>query len=142
METLEFSKESVSVRWNNLTSYFGDPYKMATGLSNMIKPFCGEGDVVARLRKVDLVVKLHNVDNVATVIPLFLEGDALALHLELSDWDQEGVDIIHTRLKQVFAEGPYEAYEKLKSVIWTGESVDVYTNKIKQLMDTEVIVQR
>ena len=40
VETLEFSQESVSACLTNLTSYFGDPYKMATGLSNMIKPFC------------------------------------------------------------------------------------------------------
>ena len=86
VETLEFSQESVSVRQTYLTtSYFGNPYRMATGLSNMIKPFCSEGDVVAWLRKVDLVVKLQNVDNVATVVPLFLKGDALALYLELNE---------------------------------------------------------
>ena len=52
MEILEFSQESVSVRWANLTtSYFGDPYKMVTVLSNMIIPFCGEGDVMTWLRK-------------------------------------------------------------------------------------------
>ena len=57
---------------------------MASSLSNIIKPFYGEGDVVAWLRKVDLLVKLQNVDNVAAVISLFLEDDALALYLELS----------------------------------------------------------
>ena len=69
------------------------------------------------------MAKLQNIDNAATVIQLFLEGDALALYLELSERDQEDVNIICTRLKQVFAEVPYEAYEKLKSVWWTGESV-------------------
>ena len=113
------------------TSYLGDHYKKATGLRNMIKLFCSEEDVVTWLRKVNQVVKLQNVDNVAALIPLFLEDDALAIYLELSKWDQKDVDIIRTRLKQAFAEGLYEAYEKLKSVWWIGESVDVYANKIK-----------
>ena len=84
---------------------------MATSLSNKVKPFFREGDVVAWLRKVNLVVKLLNVDNVAAVIPLFQESDTLALYLELSEQDQEDVDIIRMRLKQAFAESPYEIEE-------------------------------
>ena len=41
----------------------------------------------------------------AAVIPLFLWGDTLALYLELSERDQEDMDIICTRLKQAFVEG-------------------------------------
>ena len=99
VEILESNQESVSVHRTNLTtSYFGVFYKMATGLNNMIKPFCGEGDVVAWLRKVDLVAKLQNVDSVTAVIPLFLEGDALGLYLELNGRDMKDGDIICTRL--------------------------------------------
>ena len=61
------------------------------------------------------MAKLQNMDNFAIVIPLFLEGDTLAL-LELNECDQEDVNIICTRLKQAFAKCPYEAYEKLKSL--------------------------
>ena len=89
----EFSQESVNVHWTNSTSYFGNPYKKATGLSNIIKPFCSEGDVVVWLRKFDLETKWQNMDNVVAVIPLFLEGDALALCLELSEQDQDSNNI-------------------------------------------------
>ena len=108
---------------------------MATGLNNMIKPFCGEGDVVAWIKKVELVAKLQKIEDVATVIPLFLEGDALALYLEMNERDQEDADKIRNKLKKAFAEGPFEAYEKLKRVRWTGESVDVYANKIRRLVE-------
>ena len=90
---------------------------------------------MAWLTKVNLVAKLQNVDNVTTVIPFFLESDTLALYLELSEQDQEDVDIICMRLKQAFAEGLYEAYEKLKNEQWTREMVDVYKNKIKRLVE-------
>jgi len=112
------------------------PAKMASAqLSNIIKPFCGDGDVIAWLKKVQLVAKLQKITDVATMIPLFLEGDALALYLEMSERDQEDADLIRSRLISAFAEGPFVAYEKLKRVKWTGESVDVYANKIKRLVD-------
>ena len=109
--------------------------QMATGLTNMIKPFSGEGDVVAWIKKVELVAKLQKIEDVATVIPLFLEGDALAMYLEMSDRDQEDAERIRLKLTKAFAEGPFEAYERLKRVRWTGESVDVYANNIKRLVE-------
>ena len=84
--------------------------QMATGLSNMIKPFCGEGDMVAWLKKVELVAKLQKIEDVATVIPLFLEGDALAMYLEMNERD---ADMIRLKLTKAFAEGPFGAYERL-----------------------------
>ena len=108
---------------------------MATGLNNLIKPFTGDGDVVAWLKKVDLVARLQKVEDVAALIPLYLEGDALALYLEMSPADQQRTEAIQGRLKTAFAEGPFEAYEKLRRVRWSGESVDVYANKIRQLVE-------
>ena len=134
MKILEFIQESVSMSQTNLTSYFSNPYKMDTSLSTMIKPFSSEEDVVVWLRNVNLVIKLQKLNYVAAVIPLFLEGEALALYLELSEQDQENVDIIRDWNKH-FAKGLYETYEKLVSVLWIRESVDVYANKIKQLVE-------
>ena len=42
----------------------------------------------------------------------------------MSDEEQPDKDIKETRLKKAFTEGPFEAYEKLIKVKWTGESVD------------------
>ena len=54
----------------------------------MIKPFSGEGDVVEWLRKVRLVAKLQNIADLASLIPLYLEGDALVLYLEMKEHEQ------------------------------------------------------
>ena len=42
---------------------------------DMVKTFSGEGDVEAWLAKVELVAKLTSIDDVASFIPLYLEGE-------------------------------------------------------------------
>ena len=54
---------------------------------DMIKPFTG-GDVVSWLKKVTLVAKLQKLSDFASFIPLYEEGDPLALYLELSEEPQ------------------------------------------------------
>lgn len=100
---------------------------------DVIPPFSGEGDVVGWIKKVKLVAKLQHVPDLASFIPLFLQGDALALYLEMNNAEQEDAELIEMRLVTAFTEGPFEAYEKLQRFKWTGESVDVYANKIKRL---------
>ena len=51
--------------------------------SKTIKSFDGEGDVAAWLAKIELVASLTDVKDVAKLVPLYLEGGALALYLEL-----------------------------------------------------------
>ena len=80
-----------------------------------------------------LVAKLQKVQDLASFIPLFLHGDALALYLEMSNEDQVRAEQMEMRLVTAFAEGSFEAYEKLKRFKWTGESIDVYANTIKRL---------
>ena len=63
---------------NSTTSYFGTMAKVRLG-SDILKPFSGEGDMVAWLKKVRFVARLQQVDDVASLLPLYLEGDALAL---------------------------------------------------------------
>ena len=48
-----------------------------------IRPFDGEGDVVAWPAKVELVASLTETKDVAKLVPLYLEGGALALYLEM-----------------------------------------------------------
>ena len=100
---------------------------------DMIRPFKGEGDLVAWLSKVKLVAKLQKIDDLSVFIPLFLEGDALAIYLELSSSEQASADTIEARLKEAFTDGPFEAYGKLVRMKWAGEPVDVYANEIKRL---------
>ena len=89
--------------------------------SKMIQPFSGEGNVIAWLKKVDLVASPKGIPNVASLIPLFLEGDALVLYLELSDEDKKDANIIRIQLMRRFSKNPCEAYEKFKKMKWTGE---------------------
>lgn len=101
--------------------------------SDMIHPFTGEGEFVAWLKKVKLVAKLQKISDLASFLPLFLEGDALAIYLEMKESDQTDADKIEARLKEAFTDGPFVAYRKLVQVKWTGEQVDVYANEIRRL---------
>ena len=64
---------------------------MESGLPSLgedvMPPFSGEGDVVRWIKKVKLVAKLQEVQDLASFISLFLHGDALALYLEMSNED-------------------------------------------------------
>lgn len=100
---------------------------------DMIRPFSGTGDVVAWIAKVKLVARLQKVDDVASFLPLYLEGDALALYLQLSEKDQQDVSRIEQKLKEAFSDSPFTAFGKLAMTRWEGESVDVYANELKRL---------
>lgn len=101
--------------------------------SDMMRCFDGTGDVVAWLKKAKLVAKLMEITDVASFIPLYLEGDAMALYLEMTEADQTKVEKIENRLKEAFAQGKFEAYGKLKGLRWKGEQVDVFANEIRRL---------
>ncbi|KAK3884733.1 hypothetical protein Pcinc_011050 [Petrolisthes cinctipes] len=98
----------------------------------MIKPFTGEGDVVAWLTKVRLVARLMKVSDVANLIPLYLEGDALALFLEMDESAQSDADKIEARLKEAYADGTFTAFGKLVQMKWMGEQVDVFATEIRR----------
>ena len=102
--------------------------------SDIIKSFSGEGDVVAWLKKVRLVAKLQLVDDMASLLPLYLKGDALALYMEMEDNDQKQIEQIETQLKEVFTNDAFAVYRKMTMIRWAGECVDVYANKIRQLV--------
>ena len=59
---------------------------------DVIPPFSGESHVVGWIKMVKLVAKLQKVQNLASFIPLFLHGDAVALPLEMSNEDQVQVE--------------------------------------------------
>lgn len=89
--------------------------------SGIIKPFHGYGDVVAWLKKIEDVVSL---------LTLYLVVDVLQLYLEMDEDQQMNINLTGTQLKEVFLGRAFSACEKLKLVSWTGEHVDVYANKI------------
>ena len=101
--------------------------------SDMIKPFSGEGDVVAWLQKIKLVSKLSKVEEIQNLIPLYLEGSALAVYMEMSEDDKRSAEKIEERLKEVYTDGPFVAFAKLSNLKWKGEAVDAYANELRRL---------
>ena len=99
---------------------------------DILKPFSGKGDVAAWLKKVRLVARLQLADDVASLLPFYLEGDALALYMEMKEEDQKDVSLIEAQLKEAFTDCAFTAYRKLTMGRWAGERVDVYANKIRQ----------
>ena len=70
--------------------------------------------------------------DLASFLPLYLEGDALAVYLEMKEKDQTNIDL-EARLKEAFTDSPYIAYARLINVRWTGEPVDVFATEIRRL---------
>ena len=99
----------------------------------VIKPFSGEGDMVARLMNMRLMAKLQNIADLASLILLYLDGDALALYLEIYEHEQIDVKRIEDRLKEAFTGGVVVSDNKLSRIYWTGQTVDVYVNEIRRL---------
>ena len=81
--------------------------------SDIIKPFSGEGDMVVWLKKVRLVVKLQQVDDVGSLLSLYLGDDAWALYMEMEEDDQKQIEQIEAWLKEVFAVDAFAAYRKV-----------------------------
>ena len=68
----------------------------------------------------------------ASLLPLYLKGDALALYMEMEEDDQKQIEQIEARLKDAFPDDVFAVYRKVTMIRWAGERVDVYTNKIRQ----------
>ena len=107
--------------------------KVTKVTTDMVKPFSGDGDVVAWIEKVKLVAKLAGVVDIATLLPLYLEGSALSVYLEMSEKEREDAKSIIARLKEVYSDSAFVAYSKLTKVKWAGESVDVLSTELRRL---------
>ena len=101
--------------------------------SKVIRPFDGEGDVVAWLAKVELVASLTDVKNVAKLVTLYLDGGAVALHLELSEEKREDYNLLSRELLRAYSDSEFVAYSKLRAAKWVGEPVDVFVNSVRKL---------
>ena len=111
--------------------------KMASFVKHdVLRAFNGDGDLVAWLQKAELVARLTNIKDVASFIPLYLEGGALAVYLEMDSEEQKQFDMIKKRLKEAFTDNEFVAYSKLRESRWTGEPVDVYANELRRLART------
>ena len=72
---------------------------------------------MAFITKVELVAALKKkIDDEAKFLPLYLEGHALAIYLEMGETERKHPAKIKNRLKEAFCDGPFVAYAKLSSM--------------------------
>ena len=103
-------------------------------LDSLIRSFDGAGSVEDWIAKVKHVCTVKKITDVASVLPLFLEGSAFAVFKQLPDADQLVSAKIERALLDAFALDPFCAFEKLASRRWSqGEPVDVYLADLKRL---------
>lgn len=96
-----------------------------------IKTFNGSGDVSAWITRVELVSKMTQNTNLATLIPLHLDGGALAVYMEMTEEEKADGDKLKDKLLEVFGDGAFKSYGKLVTHRYDGSSVDVYMNQLK-----------
>ena len=106
--TTQQGRPLTSQKRNETTSYFGEVCAMAAkklSTDKIITGFSGDGDVAAWLAKVELVAKLTGEKDLATLIPLYLEGSALALYLELAEEKRADAALLKKELLRAFSDG-------------------------------------
>ena len=84
----------------------------------------------------ELVASLSETKDVAKLVPLYLEGGALALYLEMDAAKRADYNLLSQELIlliRAYSDSELVAYSKLRTVKWTGEPVDVFANDIQKL---------
>ena len=102
-------------------------------LAELIRPFNGQSDVMEWLSKLELTAELREVDKLEKVIPLFLEGHAHNLYLELSTDEKKSAQSIKDALIKAFGVNRFKAYEQFVRRVWRDEPVDIYATDLKRL---------
>ena len=54
-----------------------------------------------------------------------MEGDALALYMEMEEDNQKQIEQIEAHLKEPFTNDAFAVYRKVTMIKWAGECVDV-----------------
>jgi hypothetical protein len=117
------------------TSYSG--VSGAIRLQDVIQRFSGEKpgeEITVWIRQVRLVARLQNLGDLCAVVPLFLDGPALAVYEQMSSADQEDIDKIFGCLKKAFSIDIFEAFQQFKSrTRQPGEAVEVFLSELRRL---------
>lgn len=83
---------------------------MAT--TDIMRTCDGTKNIVEWLDKFELLVKLRDIKQVETMLPMFLEGNALAVYTELGDDIKISVKAIKESLLNAFSINPFRAYDQ------------------------------
>ena len=85
----------------------------AVKITDLVRPYNGDGDIVEWLNKFELVAKLKEIKETENIVPLFLEGSAFAIYNELSDSGKKSYEAIKGALVEAFSLNAFQAYEQL-----------------------------
>jgi hypothetical protein len=102
-------------------------------VSDLLRAFNGEGDVIQWLTKIELVAELKGAKDLSQLLPLFLEGPAFAVYNEMSDVGKKSATEIVKVLTETFSLNPFVAYEQFVRRVWRDEPVDVYMTDLRRL---------
>lgn len=100
------------------------------------------------LAKVKHVCAVQKIADIATILPLFLEGPAFAVFNQMDGKNKTSAAEIERVLRDAFALDPFTAYERFCSRRWLpGEPVDVFLADLQRLADlasvkTDALVSR
>ncbi|XP_045130851.1 uncharacterized protein LOC123515964 [Portunus trituberculatus] len=117
------------------TSYLGIMADQPSLDLRLIPEYDGSGaqSVVEWIEKLELICKLRNVSDVASVIPLRLSGGAFAVYLQLAEAERKKVEKIKA-LVGAFAMDSYIAYKQfICRKLQAGESPDVFLAELRHL---------
>ena len=107
--------------------------KSEVRLTDLMRSYDGTGDVCVWISKFELVAKLKKIDDLAQVLPLFLDGPAYAVYCELDEAKKSDVESVKAALNDAFGVNPFLAYEQLTRRVWRDEPVDVYLTDLRRL---------
>lgn len=103
-------------------------------VSDLISIFSGVGDFNEWIRKVELVAKLQEVEDLQNFVPLFLSGGAFSVYESLSDADKKDYALLKAAMGRAFSLNCFAAFELLVSRrCEPGESVDVFLSDVRRL---------
>ena len=106
-------------------------------LTDVVRKFNGEEDVAAWLDRLELVAGLQKVDDLAAVIPMFLEGPAYDVYSQLSVEDKRSSTQLKKRLKAAFGVTPAQAFAAFKTrTLVSGEAPDAFLAELRRLART------
>ena len=102
--------------------------------TEFVKSFDGSSDVSSWLKKVELVARLKNITDEATLIPLYLEGPAFDVYDQMEEKSKRSAEAVKKRLTEAFGQNRFAAYEAFRQRSWSGhESVDAFLSDLRRL---------
>ncbi len=111
----------------------------AVKLTDVVKTFtgCGEEDIVTWIERLEVVAELQEIDDLAPVIPLFLEGPAYDVFTQMPKGERSDEGKVKEKLIAAFGMSPSEAYSTFKvRVLQSGEAPDGFLADLRRLART------